>query len=51
MPVSVPTAIDLIWGERNLTESPLKILQALTSPDAQVPADEMCRSSRAGQRL
>ena len=44
MPVSVPTTIDMIWGERNLTASPLKVLDALTGSDAQVPPDEMCRS-------
>jgi hypothetical protein len=34
----------MIWGEKNLTESAQKILEALTSSDAQVPPDEMCRS-------
>jgi TonB family protein len=51
MPVSVPTTIDMIWGERNLTESPVKILEALTSPDSQVPPDEMCRSSTGRPRF
>jgi TonB family protein len=51
IPVSVLTTIDMIWGERNLTESPLKILDGLTSSDAQVPADDMCRSSTAPQRF
>ena len=51
MPVSVPTTIDMIWGERNLTESPLKVLEALTGADAQVPPDDMCRSSTAPPRF
>jgi TonB family protein len=51
MPVSVPTTIDMIWGERNLTESALKFLDALTGADSQVPADDMCRSSTAPQRF
>ena len=51
MPVSVLTTIDMIWGERNLTESPLKLLEALTRPDTQVPPDEMCRSSTGRQRF
>ena len=51
MPVSVPTTVDMIWGERNLTASPLKIIQAITDPDAQVPPDEMCRSSTGPQRF
>jgi hypothetical protein len=42
VPVAVPTTLDMIWGERNLTESPVKILEALTNPDSQVPPDEMC---------
>ena len=51
MPVTVPTTLDMIWGERNLTGSPVKILEALTSPDSQVPPDEMCRSSIGRQRF
>jgi TonB family protein len=51
MPVSVPTTIDMIWGERNLTESPVKVLEALTGADAQVPPDDMCRSSTGPQRF
>jgi len=51
MPFSVPATIDMIWGERKLTESPLKILEALTGSDAQVPPDNMCRSTTTTQRF
>jgi TonB family protein len=48
MPVSVPTTVDMIWGERNLTESALKFLEALTNT---VPPDDICRSSTAPPRF
>jgi hypothetical protein len=47
IPVSVPTTVDMIWGERVLTASPLEILRALTSPDPQLPSDAACRTNRA----
>jgi TonB family protein len=40
VPVSVPGSIDLIWGERNLTPSPVETVEAVTSPDP--PSDTTC---------
>jgi TonB family protein len=40
VPVSVPGSIDLIWGERNLTSSPVETVEAVTSPEP--PSDATC---------
>jgi TonB family protein len=40
VPVSVPGSIDLIWGERNLTSSPVETVEAMTSPEP--PSDTTC---------
>jgi len=40
VPVSVPGSIDLIWGERNLTSSPVETVEAVTSPEP--PSDTTC---------
>jgi protein TonB len=36
----VPGSIDLIWGERNLTSSPVETVEAVTSPEP--PSDTTC---------
>lgn len=46
VPVSVPTTIHMIWGERNLTASPLPILRGLTSSDLEYPSHATCRTNR-----
>ena len=40
VPVSVPGSIDLIWGNRNLTSSPLGEIQSVTNPE--LPSDTAC---------
>jgi TonB family protein len=42
MAVSVPVRVDLVWGERNLTQSPLPVLQGLTRLEPQRAANVAC---------
>lgn len=45
-PVSVPATIDLIWGERNLTSSPVEFLRALDRPNPSLSSGAACGTNR-----
>jgi TonB family protein len=46
IPVSVPTTVEMVWGERNLIVNPLPILQGLTSSNPEHPSGATCRTNR-----
>ena len=45
IPVSVLTTVDMVWGERNLTASPVPILRGLSSSDQNPPSEPQCRTN------